>query len=116
MHNLQKNTCKISSISAGFCRATHNASLAAGAIATFTVTNSVITAKDVVLVSIASGTTTDATDVKVQHVAAKDFDVVVRTVTLPRRRRALSSSTMRSFAARRRNGEANGQYNDDGGE
>lgn len=50
---------------------------AAAGTAKFTVSNSVVTVKDVVLVSIASGTTTDATDVKVQRVAAGAFDIVV---------------------------------------
>lgn len=56
---------------------TNNASLAAGASAKFTVNNSAVAAVDNVIVSIASGSTTDLTDVKVQAVAAGGFNIVV---------------------------------------
>lgn len=56
---------------------THTASLAAGASAKFTVTNSAVAATDGVLLTIASGTTTDATVVRVQSVAAGSFTIVV---------------------------------------
>lgn len=56
---------------------TDTTSLAAGATAKFTVTNTAVAATDVVIVSIKSGTTTDQTDVKVQTVAAGSFDIVV---------------------------------------
>lgn len=56
---------------------TDTTSLAAGATAKFTVTNSSVVATDVIALSIKSGTTTDQTDVNVQGVAAGSFDVVV---------------------------------------
>lgn len=56
---------------------THTASLAAGATAKFTVTNTLVAATDHVDVSIQSGTTTDATRVRVQSVAAGSFTIVV---------------------------------------
>jgi hypothetical protein len=56
---------------------TNTTSLAAGATARFTVTNTAVAATDNVVVSIKSGTTTDQTDVKVQAVAAGSFDLVV---------------------------------------
>lgn len=56
---------------------TNTASLAAGATAKFTVTNTAVAATDTVVLSIASATTTDQTDVKVQAVAAGSFDIVV---------------------------------------
>lgn len=56
---------------------THTASLAAGATAKFTVTNTAVAATDTVVLSVASATTTDQTDVKVQAVASGSFDVVV---------------------------------------
>lgn len=56
---------------------TNNTSLAAGATARFTVTDSAVAATDTINLSIKSGTTTDQTDVKVQAVAAGSFDIVV---------------------------------------
>jgi hypothetical protein len=56
---------------------TNTTSLAAASTAKFTVTNSTVTALDTIDVSIASGTTTDQTDVKVQGVRAGAFDIVV---------------------------------------
>jgi len=56
---------------------THTASLAAGATAKFTVTNTLVAAADHVDVSIQSGTTTDGTRVRVQSVAAGSFTIVV---------------------------------------
>lgn len=56
---------------------TNNTSLAAGATARFTVTNTTVAATDTIDLSIKSGTTTDQTDVKIQTVAAGSFDIVV---------------------------------------
>lgn len=57
---------------------TNNASLAAEATAKFTVTNSKVGAKDVVLVSIASGSNGGGTVVFVQAVAEGSFDIAVQ--------------------------------------
>jgi len=56
---------------------TNTTSLAAGATAKFTVTNTLVASSDHVDVSIQSGTTTDATRVRVQSVAAGSFTIVV---------------------------------------
>ena len=56
---------------------THNASLAAEASADFVVTNSRVTAKDVVVVSVASGTNGGGTSVGVVGVAAGSFTIRV---------------------------------------
>jgi hypothetical protein len=56
---------------------TNTTSLAAGASATFTVTNTAIGANDVVDVSIKSGQTNKETSVKVSAVAAGSFDITV---------------------------------------
>lgn len=56
---------------------TNNTSLAAGATARFTVTNSQVAATDTVSLSIKSGATTDQTDVKIGAVAAGSFDIIV---------------------------------------
>ena len=56
---------------------TNSTSLAGGATAKFTVTNSAVAATDVVVLSIKSATTTDQTDVKVQGTVAGSFDIVV---------------------------------------
>lgn len=56
---------------------TNNTSLAAGASATFTVTNTTIAANDVVDVSIKSGQTNKETSAKVSAVAAGSFDITV---------------------------------------
>lgn len=56
---------------------TNTASLAAGATAKFTVTNTAVAVTDTIVVSVSGGTSTDQTDVKVQAVAAGSFDLVV---------------------------------------
>lgn len=56
---------------------THNASLAAEASADFVVTNSKVAAKDVVVVSVASGTVGVGTIVTVAAVAAGSFTIRV---------------------------------------
>lgn len=56
---------------------TNTASLAAGATAKFTVTNTLVASSDHVDVSIQSGTTTDATRVRVQSVGSGSFTIVV---------------------------------------
>ena len=56
---------------------TNNTSLAAGASATFTVTNTVVTAIDVVVLAIKSGQTNKETSVAVTAVAAGSFDITV---------------------------------------
>jgi hypothetical protein len=56
---------------------TNNASLAAGAQATFTVTNSFVSANDIVLITIKSGTNSTGTDVFVSAVAAGSFSITV---------------------------------------
>lgn len=56
---------------------TNTASLAAGASATFTVTNSQVSIKDVVLVSIRSGATNKETSVLVTAVANGSFGLTV---------------------------------------
>ncbi len=56
---------------------TNTASLAAGASATFTVTNSQVALKDVVVVSIRSGATNKETSVAVTTVAAGSFQLTV---------------------------------------
>lgn len=56
---------------------TNTTSLAAGASATFTVTNTVVTALDVVNVAIKSGQTNKETSVAVTAVAAGSFDITV---------------------------------------
>jgi hypothetical protein len=56
---------------------TNNASLAAGAQATFTVTNSFVSANDIVLITIKSGTNSTGTDVFVSTVAAGSFNITV---------------------------------------
>lgn len=56
---------------------THTASLAAGASATFTVTNTAVAIGDVVNVSIRSGATNKETSVRVTAVAAGSFDLTV---------------------------------------
>jgi hypothetical protein len=57
---------------------THTASLAAGASATFTVTNSAVAIGDVVVASIRSGATNKETRVAVTAVAAGSFDLTVQ--------------------------------------
>lgn len=56
---------------------TNNTSLAAGAAATFTVTNTVVEVGDVVVVQIRSGETTNQTNVRVTGVANGSFDITV---------------------------------------
>lgn len=56
---------------------THTASLAAGASATFTVTNTAVEIGDVVVVSIRSGATNKETSVAVTTVAAGSFQLTV---------------------------------------
>jgi hypothetical protein len=56
---------------------TDTTSLAAGAAATFTVTNTAVAITDVVVASIQSGETTDQTNVRVTGTAAGSFDVTV---------------------------------------
>jgi hypothetical protein len=56
---------------------TNNASLAAEAAAKFTVTNSKVSATDVVVVCIKSGSNGGNTDVTVAGVAAGSFDILV---------------------------------------
>lgn len=56
---------------------THTASLAAGASATFTVTNTSVAIGDVVVVSIRSGATNKETSVAVTTVAAGSFQITV---------------------------------------
>lgn len=56
---------------------TDTTSLAAGAAATFTVTNTAVAATDVVVACIASGETTNQTNVRVTGVAAGSFDITV---------------------------------------
>ena len=56
---------------------TNSTSLSAGSTAKFTVSNSLVSATDIIMISIKSGTTTDQTDVKIQGVGAGTFDVVV---------------------------------------
>jgi hypothetical protein len=56
---------------------TNNASLAAEAAATFTVTNSAVAAGDVVVASIASGSNGGNTSVTVKAVASGSFDLLV---------------------------------------
>lgn len=56
---------------------TDTTSLAAGAIATFTVTNTTVAIGDVVIVAIRSGTTTAFTTARVSAVAAGSFDITV---------------------------------------
>lgn len=55
----------------------NNASLAAGAEATFTVTNSFVTANSVPVVALASGQTAGTSIVAVTAVAAGSFDITV---------------------------------------
>jgi glucosamine 6-phosphate synthetase-like amidotransferase/phosphosugar isomerase protein len=54
-----------------------NTSLAAGAEATFTVTNSHVSAKSVVVVNAASGQTADTSVAVVSAVAAGSFDITI---------------------------------------
>lgn len=56
---------------------TNNTSLAAGASATFTVTNTIVTAVDVIVLAIKSGQTNKETSVAVTAVAAGSFDITV---------------------------------------
>lgn len=56
---------------------TDSTSLAAGASASFTVTNSAVAIGDVVVSSIRSGATTDQTNVRITAVAAGSFDITV---------------------------------------
>jgi len=56
---------------------TNNASLAAGAQATFTVTNSFVSANDIIILSIKSGSNSTGTDVFVSTVAAGSFNITV---------------------------------------
>lgn len=56
---------------------TDNTSLAAGAAATFTVTNTTVAIGDVIALSVRSGLTTVQTNVRVTAVAAGSFDVTV---------------------------------------
>ena len=56
---------------------THNASLAAGAAATFTVTNDYIDAEDVVILTIASGVTSVQTNARVTAVSASSFNITI---------------------------------------
>lgn len=56
---------------------THNASLAAGAAATFTVTNDYIDAEDVVILTIASGVTSVQTNARVTAVSAGNFNITI---------------------------------------
>jgi len=56
---------------------THNASLAAGAAATFTVTNTTVALGDVVVLSVQSGLTTVQTLVRVSATAAGSFNITV---------------------------------------
>lgn len=56
---------------------TDTTSLAAGAAASFTVTNTAVAIGDVVVVSIRSGATTNQTNVRVTAVAAGSFQITV---------------------------------------
>jgi hypothetical protein len=56
---------------------TDTTSLAAGATAKFTVTNSTVVATDIIILTANTGTTTDQTDIKVQSIAAGSFKIVV---------------------------------------
>jgi hypothetical protein len=56
---------------------TNTTSLAAGAAATFTVTNTTVAATDVIHLSISSGETTNQTNVRTTGVAAGSFDITV---------------------------------------
>src|SRR5882672_2276480 len=56
---------------------TNNASLAAAAQATFTVTNSFVAANDLIVLNIKSGTNSTGTDVFVSTVAAGSFNITV---------------------------------------
>ena len=66
----------------GLCGAitTDTTSLAALAAATFTVTNTLVAASDVVLVSIRSGATNVKTDARVTAVAAGSFDITIHNI------------------------------------
>lgn len=56
---------------------TDTTSLAAGAAATFTVTNTSVGSRDVIILSIRSGATTNQTNVRVTAVADGSFDITV---------------------------------------
>ena len=56
---------------------TNNTSLAAGAAATFTVSNTTIIATDIVVLSIVSGATTNQTNVKTTATGTNSFDITV---------------------------------------
>ena len=56
---------------------TNTTSLAAGAAATFTVTNTAVEVGDVIVTSIRSGESTNQTNVRVTGVAAGSFDITV---------------------------------------
>jgi hypothetical protein len=60
---------------------THNAALGSGAEVSFTVTNSTVTATDVVVVCIASGATADAYNVQVDAVGAGSFRIALGNMT-----------------------------------
>jgi hypothetical protein len=60
---------------------THNAALGAGAEVSFTVTNSVVAATDVVVICIGSGASADAYNVQVDAVGAGSFRVAIGNMT-----------------------------------
>lgn len=71
----------------------HNASLAAGAKASFTVTNSTVAATDIPVVAVKSGGTTNAYRAAVAAVAAGSFNITLENITAG----ALAESPVISF-------------------